>query len=175
MMDLVDKVAAALQRSVLPSVIARGGVVRVVAVEDGVATLEVHGSPGAVLPLASRIQDLLGAAVPEITGVRIVGPHAEARAAGPVGTLADRVRSVLVAESNPVIAAHGGRVALVEVDQGWVRIRLEGGCQGCSLAEVTIRQGVEPLLRAGVPEMVGLADVTDHGAGTKPFFSAETR
>jgi Fe-S cluster biogenesis protein NfuA len=174
-MDLVDKVAAALQRSVLPSVIARGGVVRVVAVEDGVATLEVRGSPGAVLPLASRIQDLLGTSVPEITGVRIVGPHAESRAAGPVANLADRVRGVLDAEINPVIAAHGGRVALVEVDQGWVRIRLEGGCQGCSLAEVTIRQGIEPLLRARFPEIVGLADVTDHGAGTQPFFSAEKR
>jgi Fe-S cluster biogenesis protein NfuA len=66
-------------------------------------------------------------------------------------------------------------VTLVEVDQGWVRIRLEGGCQGCSLAEVTVRQGIEPLLRARVPEMVGLADVTDHVAGTTPFFSAEKR
>jgi Fe-S cluster biogenesis protein NfuA len=174
-MDLVDKVAAALQRSVLLSVIARGGVVRVVAVEDGVAILEARGSPGAALPLASRIQDLLRTAVPEITGVRIVGPHAEPPPAGRGQSLADRVRGVLDAEINPVIAAHGGRAALVEVEQGWVRIRLEGGCQGCSLAEVTIRQGIEPLLRARVPEMVGLADVTDHGAGTEPFFSAEKR
>ena len=74
-----------------------------------------------------------------------------------------------------MIAAHGGRVTLVEVDQGWVRIQLEGGCQGCSLAEVTVRQGIEPLLRARIPEMVGLADVTDHAAGTTPFFSAEKR
>jgi hypothetical protein len=50
-----------------------------------------------------------------------------------------------------MIAAHGGRVVLVEADQGWVHIRLEGGCQGCSLAEVTIRQGIEPLLRTRVP------------------------
>jgi len=174
-MDLVDRVAAALERSVLPAVVARGGAERVVAVEEGVATLEVHRSPGAVLPLASRIQDLLRAAVPEITAVRIVGPPTEPPSAGRGGSLADRVRGVLDAEVNPVIAAHGGRVALVEVDQGWVRIRLEGGCQGCSLAEVTIRQGVEPLLRARVPEMVGLVDVTDHAAGTKPFFSAEKR
>src|SRR6266536_119802 len=163
-MDLVDRVATALQRSVLPSVIARGGAVRVVAVEDGVATLEVSGSPGAVLPLASRIRDLLGAAVPEITGVRIVSPGGEPPPAGRGQSLADRVRGVLDAEINPVIAEHG-----------WVHIRLEGGCQGCSLAEVTIRQGIEPLLRARVPEMVGLADVTDHAAGTKPFFSAEKR
>jgi Fe-S cluster biogenesis protein NfuA len=85
------------------------------------------------------------------------------------------VRAILEAEVNPVVAAHGGRVALVEVDQGWARIRLEGGCQGCSLAEVTVRQGIEPLLRARVPEMVGLVDVTDHAAGTTPFFSAEKR
>jgi Fe-S cluster biogenesis protein NfuA len=174
-MDLVDKVATTLERSVLPAVIARGGAMRVVAVEDGVATLEVRGSPGAVLPLASRIQDLLGAAIPEITGVRIVGPAGESSPADRGGSFADRVRAVLDAEVNPVIAAHGGRVVLVEADQGWVRIRLEGGCQGCSLAEVTVRQGIEPLLRARVPEMVGLADVTDHAAGTTPFFSAEKR
>jgi Fe-S cluster biogenesis protein NfuA len=173
-MDLVDRAMAALQRSVLPAVIARGGAVRVVAVQEGVATLEVRGSPGAVLPLASRIQQLLGVAVPEITGVRIVGPGAEPPA-GYGEELADRVRGVLDAEVNPVVAAHGGRVALVEVDQGWARIRLEGRCQGCSLAEVTIRQGIEPLLRARVPELVGLADVTDHAAGTDPFFSAEKR
>lgn len=174
-MDLVDRVAAALERSVLPTVIARGGTVGVVAVQEGVAILEVRGSPGAVLPLVSRIQQLLGVAVPEITGVRIVGPGAEPPPAGRGERLADRVRRVLDAEVNPVIAAHHGRVVLVEVDQGWVRIRLEGGCQGCSLAEVTVRQGIEPLLRARVPEMVGLADVTDHAAGTTPFFSAEKR
>jgi Fe-S cluster biogenesis protein NfuA len=174
-MDLVDRVATALQRSVLPAVIARGGAVRVVTVEEGVATLEVRGSPGAVLPLASRIQELLGAAVPEITGVRIVGPHVDPPPAGRGERFADRVRAVLDAEVNPMIAVHGGRVVLVEADQGWVHIRLEGGCQGCSLAEVTVRQGIEPLLRARVPEMVGLADVTDHAAGTTPFFSAEKR
>jgi Fe-S cluster biogenesis protein NfuA len=174
-MDLVERVAAALQRSVLPAVIARGGAVRVVAVEDGVAILEAGGSPGAALPLAGRIQDLLGAAVPEITGVRIVGPGPEPPPADHGESFADRVQAVLDAEINPVIAAHGGRVTLAGVDQGWVQIRLEGGCQGCSLAEVTIRQGIEPLLRARLPEMVGLADVTDHAAGTTPFFSAEKR
>jgi Fe-S cluster biogenesis protein NfuA len=75
-MDLADRVAAALEHSVLPSVIARGGGLRVAAVADGVAILEVSGSPGAVLPLASRIEALIRAAVPEITGVRITGPGA---------------------------------------------------------------------------------------------------
>ncbi len=173
-MDLADTVAAALERSVLPSVIARGAGLRVAAVQDGIAILEVTGSPGAVLPLASRIEALVRAAVPGITGVRITGP-----AAGPAGsvagTLAERARRVLDAEINPVIGAHHGHAALDSVDHGWVRIRLEGGCQGCSLAEVTLRQGIEPLLRARLPDMTGLVDVTDHEAGTQPFFSAEKR
>ena len=174
-MDLPGQVAAALERSLLPSVIARGAGVRVVAVEDGVACLEMTGSPGAVLPLASRIEALIRAAVPEITGVRIAGPAAEAPPGSAAGTLAERAGRVLDAEINPVVAAHRGHVALAGVDEGWVRIRLEGGCQGCSLAEVTLRQGIEPLLRERLPDMTGLADVTDHEAGTQPFFSAEKR
>jgi Fe-S cluster biogenesis protein NfuA len=173
-MDLGGRVADALERSVLSSVIARGGGLRVVAVEGGVAILEVTGSPGAVLPLASRIEALLRAAVPELTGVRITGPGAGPPGSS-AGSLAEQARAVLEAEINPVIAAHRGHVALADVEQGWVRIRFEGGCQGCSLAEVTLRQGIEPLLRARLPGMTGLTDVTDHEAGTQPFFSPEKR
>ena len=74
MTDLAAQVTAALERSVLPSVIARGGAVRVAAAADGVVTLEVTGSPGAVFPLASRIEALIRAAVPGITAVRLVTP-----------------------------------------------------------------------------------------------------
>jgi Fe-S cluster biogenesis protein NfuA len=73
---LTGQVAAALDRSLLPSIIARGAAVRVASVQDGVATLELTGSPGAVMPLASRIEAQIRAAVPAITGVRIVTPGA---------------------------------------------------------------------------------------------------
>jgi len=172
--DLAARVRAVVERSVLPSVVARGGSLRVAGVEDGVVTLEASGSPGAALPLASRVEALIRAAVPEVTGIRVIGPGGKPPSAA-TGGLADRVRRVLDAEINPAIAAHRGRVVLAGVDQGWVRVRLEGGCQGCSLAEVTLRQGIEPLLRASVPDMVGLIDVTDHEAGTAPFFSPEKR
>ena len=178
MTDLAGQVAAALEHSVLPSVIARGAAVRVLGVEDRLAVLELTGSPGAVLPLASRIEAQIRAAVPGLSGVRIVmpatQPHKQPPPAG-AGTLAEQVRRILESEINPAIAAHHGHVTLDGADRGLVRIRLEGGCQGCSLAEVTIRQGIEPLLRARVPDLAGVVDVTDHEAGTRPFFTAEKR
>jgi NFU1 iron-sulfur cluster scaffold homolog, mitochondrial len=176
--DLAAQVTAALARSVLPSVIARGGAIRVAgAGTDGVVTLEVTGSPGAALPLASRIEAAIRAAVPGITAVRLVTPGT-GPSGSPVGaadSLAEAAREVLDAEVNPAIAAHRGHVAVTGADHGWIRIRLDGGCQGCSLAEVTIRQGIEPLLRARLPALTGLIDVTDHEAGTAPFFSPEKR
>ena len=174
-MDLADKVTAALQVSVLPSVIARGGDIRFVGVENGTVTLEASGSPGAGLPLIGRIEQLIRKAVPEVVRVRLVGPGGQALETRSTADLADQVRDVLNREINPVIAAHRGHVTLVEIEGGWVRLRLEGGCQGCSLAEVTLRQGIEPLLRERVPGVVGLADLTDHSAGKEPFYSAAKR
>jgi Fe-S cluster biogenesis protein NfuA len=77
--------------------------------------------------------------------------------------------------SRPAIAAHRGRIVLADFDEGRVRISLEGGCQGCSLAAVTVRQGIEPLLRTRFPDIVGITDITDHAAGAEPFFSPEKR
>ena len=143
-------------------------------VEEGTVILEMTGSPGAALPLgpaskrypARRSRD---------GRRRIRGPVPNRHLRSRQRPRKPRARRCSIAEINPVIAAHRGRVSLVEVEQGWVRVRLEGGCQGCSLAEVTLRQGIEPMLRARVPGIVGLADVTDHAAGTTPFYSAEKR
>jgi len=175
--DLAARVTAALERSVLPSVIARGGTIRVTAAgAGGVVTLEVSGSPGAALPLASRIEATVRAVVPQVTAVRLVTPGTSPSASpARAADLAEAARQVLDAEVNPAIAAHRGHVTVTGAENGWVQIRLDGGCQGCSLAEVTIRQGIEPLLRARLPDITGLADVTDHEAGTDPFFSPEKR
>ena len=193
MNDLAAEVTAVLGRSILPSVTARGAAgLRVVAAEDGVVTLAADGSPGAVLPLLGRIEAQIRAAVPGVTAVKLTSPDPvppdlapcdpappDPVPSGPVPSGADDLGSaaqrVLDAEINPAIAAHRGRVTVDGVTGGWIRVRLEGGCQGCSLAEVTIRQGIEPLLRVRLPQMTGLVDVTDHEAGTEPFFSPEKR
>ncbi len=179
-MNLAGQAEAVLSRGILPSVIARGATLRVAAVEDGVAILEVTGSPGAVFPLAARIEALIRGAVPEIAAVRLVTPGPGSAGPEPAGPadpadLAEAARRVLDAEINPAIAAHRGHVSLADAGDGWVRVRLEGGCQGCSLAEVTLRQDIEPILRARLPGIIGLVDVTDHEAGTEPFFPAEKR
>ena len=178
MSDLVAAVTAVLARSILPSVIARGAAgIRVMAAsDDGVITLEADGSPGAVLPVLGRIEAQIRAAVPGVTAVRLT--TADPVPPPQAGDLRGAAQQILDAEVNPSIAAHRGHITAVSAGSGWVRIRLEGGCQGCSLAEVTIRQGIEPLLRArlpGLPGLAGVADVTDHEAGTDPFFSPEKR
>jgi NFU1 iron-sulfur cluster scaffold homolog, mitochondrial len=180
--DLAAKVTAALGRSILPSVIARGATLRVVAAEDGVVTLRADGSPGAVLPILGRIEAQIRAAVPGVTAVKLAPPAPAPPDPVPpdpvppgAGDLGRAAQGILDAEINPAIAAHRGRVTVDGVTGGWIRVRLEGGCQGCSLAEVTLRQGIEPLLRARLPQLTGLVDVTDHEAGAEPFFSPEKR
>jgi NFU1 iron-sulfur cluster scaffold homolog, mitochondrial len=177
--DLAAEVTAALRHSILPSVIARGAAtIRVVAAEDGVVTLAADGSPGAVRPILRRIEAQLRAAVPGVTAVKLAAADPvppDAADPADAADLAGAARAILDADINPAIAAHRGRVTVAGVADGWIRVRLEGGCQGCSLAEVTLRQGIEPVLRARLPGMTGLVDVTEHEAGTEPFFSPAKR
>jgi Fe-S cluster biogenesis protein NfuA len=171
--DLAAEVTAALRHSILPSVIARGAAtIRVVAAEDGVVTLAADGSPGAVRPILRRIEAQIRAAVPGVTAVKLAPANPAPSAVGDLGSAA---QLILDAEINPAIAAHRGRVTVTGVSDGWIRVRLEGGCQGCSLAEVTLRQGIEPVLRARLPRLTGVVDVTEHEAGTEPFFSPAKR
>ena len=73
-------------------------------------------------------------------------------------------------EVNPSIAAHGGYFTLLDIQDNKVYVELGGGCQGCSMANVTLRQGVESRLNELLPEMAALIDSTDHAAGTNPFY-----
>lgn len=71
---------------------------------------------------------------------------------------------------NPWVAQHGGKVELIDVQDGTVVLRMSGGCQGCGMARVTLRQGVETALRRAIPAMAGIRDITDHAAGSNPYF-----
>ncbi len=87
------------------------------------------------------------------------------------GDVAQRVIQVLDRQINPSIAAHGGRADLVAVeDDAAAYLRLSGGCAGCGMATVTLSQGIEVAIKESVPEIVKIVDVTDHAAGTNPYY-----
>lgn len=80
------------------------------------------------------------------------------------------VNDVLDNQANPSIARHGGRVTAERVVGGIVYLRMSGGCQGCAASSLTLRGGIERILRAAVPGIREIVDVTDHSAGANPFY-----
>ena len=95
-----------------------------------------------------------------------------AQAAAPTleGPLAERVKTVLETEINPAIASHGGTITLVGVEDTEIYLEMGGGCQGCAMSRMTLRQGVERMVRQAVPEVTVIHDITDHASGENPFF-----
>ena len=87
--------------------------------------------------------------------------------------LAAQVQSVLEHHVNPAIASHGGHAHLVGVKDDVVFVALGGGCQGCSMASVTLKQGIEQIVRQAIPRIRAVVDATDHALGNNPFYSAE--
>jgi Fe/S biogenesis protein NfuA len=83
--------------------------------------------------------------------------------------LAQRVQRILDERINPGIAAHGGRVTLVDVQGDLVVVEFGGGCQGCGMADLTLREGVAATLREALPEIATVVDATDHEAGESPY------
>lgn len=93
--------------------------------------------------------------------------------AAPNGPMAERVREVLDSQVNPAISAHGGKIDLVDVRGTEIYLEMSGGCQGCAMSRMTLRQGVERMLRQSVPEISAVHDVTDHAGGVNPYFNGE--
>ena len=82
------------------------------------------------------------------------------------------VQLVLDSQANPAIASHGGHVAVTDVRNGVVSMLMSGGCQGCASSAATLRGGVENMIRAAVPEVRDIIDVTDHASGVTPYYEA---
>jgi Fe/S biogenesis protein NfuA len=141
---------------------------------------EVDLGDFAVLVAEESVDRLNGATVDFVERVNESGfevrPGAGGEAGGgegPTGPLADRVREILDAQVNPSIAAHGGQINLVDVQKTEIYLEMTGGCQGCALSRMTLRQGVEKMLRQSVPEITAVHDVTDHAGGQNPYFNGE--
>lgn len=94
------------------------------------------------------------------------GPDADTDTA-----LLREVEALLDRQVNPAVAAHGGHIATDRVEGNTVYLRMSGGCQGCAASAATLRQGVERMLRAALPQIDEIVDVTDHASGRNPYYA----
>jgi len=85
--------------------------------------------------------------------------------------LYERVHDLFEQQVNPMVARHGGMVELIDVQDAVVLLRMGGGCQGCGMASVTLRQGIEGMLNEHIPEVMGIVDITDHASGATPYYA----
>ena len=114
-----------------------------------------------------------GATIDFIDNLQESGFKVDAPSAGipkPSGPVAERVMQVLIEKVNPAVASHGGQIDLVAVEDDTAYLRFGGGCQGCGMANATLKNGVEKVLFAEVPEIKKILDVTDHAAGENPYY-----
>ena len=87
----------------------------------------------------------------------------------------DIVERVFEEQINPSVAQHGGKVELIDVENMVVVVRMKGGCQGCGMANVTLKQGIEGTLKRQLPGIQGIKDITDHASGTNPYFESSKK
>ncbi|MBN2320026.1 MAG: NifU family protein [Acidobacteria bacterium] len=81
-----------------------------------------------------------------------------------------KVQDLFDREINPALGSHGGSVELVDVKGNSIYVKLGGGCQGCASAKMTLKMGIERILREKIPELGEVLDATDHTAGNNPYY-----
>ncbi|MEH6525859.1 MAG: NifU family protein [Sneathiella sp.] len=84
---------------------------------------------------------------------------------------ANQIRVLLETRINPAIAAHGGYISLIDIQDQTAFVEMAGGCQGCGMADATLKQGVEVEIKSAVPTIERVLDVTDHAGGSNPYYA----
>jgi len=164
--ETIDQVNELLESRVRPAAEQMGGDVIYKGFKEGTVYVEFVGPTGA---LQGGMSNVLAHYVPSVTMVKdyrdaipkpgLDTPHGRA------------VQQVLDERVNPAVASHGGHIALIDIKADTAYIRLEGGCQGCGMADVTLKQGVEVEIKSAVPAILQVLDVTDHAGGTNPYYA----
>src|SRR5437867_11317087 len=85
--------------------------------------------------------------------------------------LKTKVQELIDTMINPAVAGHGGFVELIDVQDNRVYLQMGGGCQGCGAADVTLKSGIERLIKDELPEVTEVLDTTDHAAGNNPYYT----
>lgn len=96
----------------------------------------------------------------------LAGKHLEL-----TGSVAEQVQQLLDQQINPALAAHGGFAELKGVEDDKVYVTMGGGCQGCAVSAMTLRDGITRAIKESIPEVTEVIDTTDHDAGENPFYT----
>ena len=107
----------------------------------------------------------------QATAVRVATGTVTLQGCELTGDTADRIRQLLDQQINPALASHGGFANLIGVDGEKAIVEMGGGCQGCAISAMTLRDGIERAIKDNVPEITEVVDATDHAAGENPFYS----
>ncbi|MBD21123.1 MAG: hypothetical protein CMM37_08810 [Rhodospirillaceae bacterium] len=162
---IVAELSELIETRIKPAATQNGGDIKLRGYIDGVVFLEFVGS---AFQLQNGVENMLRHYIPEVQRV------ADYRDAIPkVGLNTEEaiaIQEVLETRVNPSVAGHGGHISLIDVDGSRAYIRMEGGCQGCGMANVTLKEGVAVEIQKVVPSIKEVLDVTDHAGGTNPYF-----
>ncbi|MEP3244313.1 MAG: NifU family protein [Sneathiella sp.] len=145
---------------------------------NGMVTLEMDSS-GLSTPAFGtqiKIENTVKHFVPEITRVKFDRMELESDTQngdrpGLRTPEAEAIRILLETRINPAIAAHGGYISLIDIQEEVAYVEMAGGCQGCGMADATLKQGVEVEIKKAVPVIERVLDVTDHAGGANPYYS----
>ncbi len=163
--EVVAEVKELIETRIRPAAAQNGGDVTFHGYKDGIVYVDMQGP---AVSLRDGTLNVLRHYVPEVIDIR------DFRDAIPKPGLstpeAVTIQRLLNEQINPTVAAHGGHISLVDVKEEIVYIRLEGACQGCGMADVTLKQGVEFEIRQAVPTIKTVLDTTDHAGGTNPYY-----
>ncbi|MDI9239664.1 NfuA family Fe-S biogenesis protein [Lysobacter sp. LF1] len=107
--------------------------------------------------------------------LQIRAPRIKGEAPADSASLVERVHWIVEQEINPQLASHRGHVSVQEVTaDGVVLLRFGGGCHGCGMADVTLKQGIEKTLLSKVPGVTAVRDATDHATGDAPYIPRDS-
>ena len=164
---IVAEISELIDTRIRPAATQGGGDVILRGYDAGMVYVEFKGS---AFSLKGGVENMLRHYVPEVVGV------ADWRDALPKPGLdtpeALAIQGLLESSINPSVAGHGGHISLIDIDGPRAYIRMEGGCQGCGMADVTLKQGVQVEIQKLVPTIREVLDVTDHAGGTNPYYQS---
>ena len=164
--EAVAKITELMKDRVNPAAEQMGGSVVYKGFVDGIIYVEFLGPTEG---LVGGMTNIFSHYIPE---VRAVKDYRDAIPKPGLDTPDGRaILQVLDERINPSIASHGGHISLIDVKDDRAYVRLEGGCQGCGMADVTLKQGVEVEIKNVVPNIIAVLDVTDHAEGSNPYYS----